>query len=223
MKLINPYYKGRVKRLLAQSQKNSRPVASSLKPATQNAIVWFSDTAITKLMTLVMASKLEVGWHGIGCKQGVGEYYIEDIFLYPQTVTATTIYTAEEEYAKWQTQMVMTDADRFEKLCFHGHSHVDMRPISSAVDRDLQDDIIEMIQPDDFYIFIIVNKDFEFYFKIADRSDGVIYETLRSADMPKVILGTESGILENILIEKNDMVRQKAHTVYRNWRKYNEY
>lgn len=192
-------------------EKPKRPVQDSLLIATEDATVLFSTKAISKLMFLVMACEKEVGWHGNGKKLGKGKYLIDDIFLYPQEVTSATIEPDDKEYAEWQIKMCMEDEETFESLCLHGHSHVNMSTFSSGTDKSLQNDIIEMIQPGDFYIFMIINKNFSVYYKIADREDGVIYETSSIKNKPTVLMDTVDGDFSKLVKSYNELVREVTY------------
>ena len=134
-------------------KKKDLKIQNSLTKATDEAKVIFTETALTKIQTLVMLCDLEVGWHGIGKKLEKGKYLIEDILLYPQRTTGSSIHCDDGKYGQWFTNWLMSERGLESRICFHGHSHVNMATFSSATDRDLQDDIIEMLQENDFYVF----------------------------------------------------------------------
>lgn len=159
-----------------QSKKKSTPIADSLCEAQVTGTLILSDVAAKKMIYLVMACPKEVGWHGIVEKWGKGDYYLKDIILYPQKTTSATIECDIEEYGLWQQKLCLESPEYFETIRLHGHSHVNMQCYPSSVDRDLQDDGIEMLQENGFYIWMIVNKRLDTWTKIADREDGVIYD-----------------------------------------------
>lgn len=176
-------------------------VSDLLKKTDEKAVVKFTDIAMTKITTLLLAcDSTEVGWHGIGMRKGPGEYLIEDIFLYNQTTGSAAVRVGDAQYDKWLYNFTINNEDKLEKLCFHGHSHVDMDVFASGTDKDFQDDTIEMIQPGRFYIFMIVNRKLNCYFKIVDRVDGEkIYES------PNVWINTESGSMKEIAEQYRDV------------------
>lgn len=145
-----------------------------LAPSDEQVTVVFEEKAMCKMLSLIFTCNQEVGWHGIGKKIEHGKYIIDDIFLYPQKTTSTTITAID--YAKWQSDLVINgEEEKLVNLCFHGHSHVDMKTYPSGVDRDFQDDTIKMIQENRFYIFLIINKSMDFYCRIADKEDNSEY------------------------------------------------
>lgn len=188
------------------AKKKELKIQNSLKKSDEEAKVIFSEKALTKIQTLVMLCDLEVGWHGTGKKLEKGKYLIEDIHLYPQKTTGTTIQCDDEQYGQWLTNWIIKDPETVDKLCFHGHSHVNMATFSSSTDRDLQDDTIEMLQENRFYIFLIINKKMECYFKIADREDECIYE--------KVRIDTENKAASGIAAEYAQFVNETRRGYY---------
>lgn len=153
-----------------------KSVANSLLLSNHEAKLIFSSKAFKKMIFLVSACPKEVGWHGTVTKRGKGEYLIEDIILYPQKTTGVSISCDTAQYGLWQQNICIENPDYFESIRLHGHSHVNMRCFPSGVDKDLQDDGIEMIQEGGFYIYMIFNKRMESYVKIADREDELLYE-----------------------------------------------
>ena len=156
--------------------KKERKVAESLIYSDDYVQLFFSEKAFKKMIFLVMACSKEVGWHGFVRKLGKGIYYVDDIILYPQETTAATIRCDTAQYGLWQQNICIENPELFEMMRLHGHSHVNMACRPSSVDIDLQDDGIEMIQENGFYIYMIFNKKADRYIKIADREYGVIYE-----------------------------------------------
>lgn len=184
-----------------KTQDKNNTVQSTLDKSTEAAVVQFTPEAMSKMLSLVMMVPKEVGWHGCGHKIDKGKYQIDDIYLYPQDTTAATIKADDQEYADWQMKLAIEDSPHFTELCFHGHSHVNMATVSSFTDRDLQDNIIEMLKNSErFYIFMIINKSLEVYFKIADMEDKCIYES------PNVVLNTTTGGLFQIAKEYIELV-----------------
>lgn len=149
----------------------------NIEIANHAAIVEFTDEALLKMLCLIIDNRKEVGWHGTVDKIATGTYKISDVYVYPQTVTESSIRCENDglEYGKWEQEMILNNPDRAAKRKFHGHSHVTMGIGPSMVDLDLQKDIIEMTPDDGFYLFLIANKYFDSYWMIVDGEDGLIY------------------------------------------------
>ncbi len=132
--------------------------------------------AYAKMAALIQSFSTEVGWHGF-CHRDPGcanRFILEDIVVYPQTVTGTAISTDEARHGDWLDSF---DDESFHKLRFHGHSHVNMGVFSSATDDDLQRDLTNMLRQDDFYLFFIMNKRMEVFARLYDNKFGIVWET----------------------------------------------
>lgn len=127
-----------------------------------------------KMWSLVHSEKGEIGWHGTVEKVKKGVYIIKDILMYPQYVTGVTVQTDDIEYGNWLHKEI-TD-DQINHLRFHGHSHVNMGTSPSGTDTNWYDQILQGLDNDDFYIFMILNKREEYFLEIYDLIDNVIYE-----------------------------------------------
>lgn len=141
----------------------------------EKAKILFTPTAYAKMISLLMAFDSEVAWHGVGRRlEDVGSFLISDILVYPQTVSGTTVEMDTEEYATWI--MDNDEDDRFYNIIMQGHSHVRMGTSPSAVDKTHQEEILEQLSDDKFYIFMIWNKRLEHYTKIFDLKNNILYE-----------------------------------------------
>lgn len=123
-----------------------------------------------KIQALVAECDKEVAWHGLVTKNK-NVYTIEDIVVFPQTVTGCTVTSDETAYSLWLAQQ---PDEIFKKIRFHGHSHVNMGVSPSNVDTSYQEDIL--INLNDFYIFGIFNKKDDNWMTIFDVEDNVVYE-----------------------------------------------
>ena len=56
-------------------------------------------------------------------KSDSNEFIVEDIFVYPQEVTGSTVTTDQEAYSKWLYEL---DDDIFNNLRMQSHSHCNM-------------------------------------------------------------------------------------------------
>ena len=130
--------------------------------------------AYAKMTTIIMSESQEVGWHGISERKNAREFLIKDILVYPQQVTASTVDTDEEEYAKW---LIQVPEEHFNDLHFHGHSHVNMGVFPSATDMGHREKITSQLGDEDYYIFMIWNKKLEWSAAVYDMASNTLYET----------------------------------------------
>lgn len=143
----------------------------------RKAVVLFSAKAYLKMTTLIRDFGDEVAWHGIAYRsydETKDIYHIEDILVYPQVVTGATVNTDQEKYQTWL--MAQSD-DVFNNIRFQGHSHVNMGVSPSGVDTTHQEKIIEQLEDDMFYIFMIWNKRHDVFTKIYDMKKNVMFES----------------------------------------------
>lgn len=122
-----------------------------------------------KIQALVAECDKEIAWHGLVTKHN-NIYTIEDVLIFPQTVTGATVTSDETEYSLWLAQQ---PDEIFNKIRFHGHSHVNMGTSPSGVDTTYQEDIVRNLQ--DFYIFSIFNKKGDNWCTIYDVEDNIVY------------------------------------------------
>ncbi|MGF6375052.1 hypothetical protein M2140_000086 [Clostridiales Family XIII bacterium PM5-7] len=184
--------------------KDKSIVVASLEKTDDKAKVLFDPKAMSKMLFLTMFHQNEIAWHGSGRKIGKGEYQIDDVFLYPHKTSPVTVQCIDNLYGQWLEKMALEEDERLDNLCLYGHSHVNMQTSPSGVDLDYQYDTIEMLQEDSFYIFIILNKRFDFFFRIADREDGLLYNS------ENIYIGTSDGGLRDIYEEYLEMVDPKV-------------
>lgn len=158
-----------------------------------------------KIVTLVSTASKEIGWHGIIERnpENVNEFILKDILLFPQTVTGSTVDADPSKYPMWAMQL---PDEVFNKMRFHGHSHVNMGVTPSSVDMNYRADLIKQYT-DGFYVFMIVNKRFELEAQIYDFDENAFYEC-------KEILFTlgNSEDRAKLKAEMSDMVKEFTYT-----------
>jgi len=186
----------------------------------REATVFFTELAWLKMQTLIREFDKEVAWHGIA-KRGddaeKDEYYITDILVYPQEVTGATVNTDQEKYQMW---LMGHDDEVFNNIRMQGHSHVNMGTTPSSVDTSLYDRILDQLDDDMFYIFMIYNKKGEKTIKIYDLAKNVLFET---SDCTVKVLDDGTGI-EKFLKDAKEMVKDKVYTPATSYGKgYNGY
>ena len=172
----------------------------------RKATVYFTADAWTKMVALIHQFNDEVAWHGVAERiEGEGDnYLISDILVYPQEVSAATVNTDQQEYEKW---MMDLDDNTFNNLRFQGHSHVRISPTPSTVDLTHQKKIVEQLEDDMFYIFMIWNKEFKYTAKIYDMKKNALFET---NDVEVQMVNSSTG-LSKFITEAKSMVKRKTY------------
>lgn len=175
----------------------------------KKATVLFTEDAWVKMFLLIQGFNKEVAWHGVAYRsedEENDEYLITDILVYPQKVTGATVEMDTEEYAKW----IMDNAEdeRFDNIHMQGHSHVNMGATPSAVDLNHQEEILNMLDDDGFYIFMIWNKSASSNMRIYDMKKNTFFE---DKDISIKILGANEN-LEDFLKSAKEIVREKTYS-----------
>lgn len=142
-------------------------------PEEERVQIHFSEQAYYKMKELVYQCEKEVAWDGIveRDKENDRVFYIKDIIVYPQTVTASSVSTDDEKYAKWLMEL---DDETFQRRRFNGHSHVNMETSPSAVDLAYREQSVKNVK--DFFIFGIFNKKGDCDFSVYDVENNLLYE-----------------------------------------------
>lgn len=145
-----------------------------LEQQVEKPTVFFTKLATDKMIYLVDKCDKEIAWHGLVTHdKAKNTYVIEDIIVYPQTATATTVTTDDAEIANWFNSL----ADEiFFKIRLQGHSHVNMSTSPSRTDITYYNQLLQNLGDDDFYIFMILNKKNNLFINIYDYSQNVIFE-----------------------------------------------
>ena len=152
-----------------------------------NAVVCLSLEAYKKTISLVTGFTDEVGWHGTvsRCSEKFNEFVIEDIFVYPQEVSASTVNTDQQAYTMWLYEL---DDSIFNKIRMQGHSHCNMGVSPSGVDDKHRQQILDQLETDMFYIFMIWNRSLSVHTLVYDMARNVLYE---DTDVEVKLLGGE--------------------------------
>ena len=182
----------------------------------RKAKLYFTEHAYIKMLSLVKEFDKEVAWHGIAKRSETEEdaYIISDILVYPQVVTGVTVNTDQEEYQMW---LMKHDDEIFNNIRMQGHSHVNMPTTPSSVDTALYDQILDQLDDDMFYIFLIWNKKNDKTIKIYDMAKNVLFET---SDITVSIL-SENESIEEFLSDAKKLVQDKPTYVTVNTTSYN--
>lgn len=167
----------------------------------EKATVTFSQTAFYKMLQLIYGFSSEVAWHGTVYRDEAqpNAFRIEDIFVYPQLVSGANVETDQVAYQSW---LYSLDDEVFNNLRMQGHSHVDFTTTPSTVDTTHQGKILEQLDDDMFYIFMIWNKKMERTVTIFDLANNTLYEK------DDVVITVDSGALE-FLDNAKEIVKPK--------------
>jgi hypothetical protein len=138
----------------------------------QKPTVYILATAYCKMRALIDSSNDELAWYGTASRVN-NNYFIENILVYPQTVTAATVDADEEKCAKWFMEL---PDDVINSIRFQGHSHVTMSASPSGRDTNNWQQFGNLLKPDEFMILCIGNKRGEFYWNIYDKAINVFFE-----------------------------------------------
>lgn len=148
-------------------------VSCTVKPGTvqRRTTLEFTEQAWIKMQTLIHGFSTEVGWVGTA-ERFNGHYRILDVLVPPQMVSAAHFETDDEPYELWTREL---DDDTWNRLRFHGHSHVEMGTTPSGEDEDFQRRTVADLRDDDFYIFVIWNKKNQHTIRIYDKAENVFF------------------------------------------------
>ena len=143
----------------------------SLTPPT----IYISANAYVKMRMLVDQMSTEVGWYGTVTKcPGLQEtYVIEDILVYPQTVTGATC--EQDETKMFDFEMSLT-TEQVNTKRFQGHSHVNMGVTPSGVDEQFYQDLLTQVT--DYFIICITNKKNDYTVRFYDVENNILYTDL---------------------------------------------
>ena len=170
--------------------------------------IYFTAEAWVKMIMLIQEFDKEVAWHGVAHRvdnEDLDEYIVSDILVYPQEVTGATVNTDQDKYQTW---LMNHEDDVFNNIRMQGHSHVNMAPSPSGVDLTHQEKILDQLENDMFYIFMIWNKSFKRNIKIYDLQKNVLFE---DGDVEVKILDSGVGLQEFIDSAK-ELVVAKTYT-----------
>lgn len=160
--------------------------------------------AFLKIRSLVDSCDGEVAWHGL-VERHLNNFLISDILVFPQHVTGTTADGVDSEYEMW----IATQPDEiFDKLRFHGHSHVRMGVVPSAIDENYYSNLMTHVQ--DYYITMIINKQGNIHARLYDKINNILYSHI------PISICNEAGVGYDDWYETNkDMIRIRPVVTYK--------
>ncbi|MCL2698152.1 MAG: hypothetical protein FWE74_08740 [Oscillospiraceae bacterium] len=168
-----------------------------------SATVWLTPQAYKKTLAFITEFSDEVAWHWTVVRDGDSDFIIEDIFVYPQEVTGSTVNTDQEEYSNW---LYGLDDEVFPKIRMQDHSHVNMGVSPSGVDERHRQQILEQLEPNMFYIFMVWNKSLSVHTLIYDMQRNILYE---DKDVEVRIIGQEG--MDVFLADAREKVQKRGN------------
>lgn len=148
-------------------------IPNILPEITEKPKIIVSEKAFLKMLLYTSVSSTEIAWQGTVQRTG-NIFTITDVFLYPQTVSGATVNTDQVEYQNWLNNI--EEDETINTMRFQGHSHVNMATQPSGVDLNLYNDILQTLQKNDYYIFVIMNKSLSFNWFLYDLAQNTIFE-----------------------------------------------
>ena len=176
----------------------------------------FTPEAYIKMRALVDEFSTEVQWHGLVKRIDDFTFMVTDILIFPHEAAAATVVSDEKEYQEWLDAL---DADDFNSLRFHGHSHVNMAITPSGVDNTYRKNILTTFgipkEGDDyFYIFLITNKRCEYNIQIFDITNNSLFD-YKDKEITVTIMTNEDDDLNTFISEaKRIVTTSKPKTSY---------
>lgn len=193
---------------------------TKLKEKDKPTII-LSDKASGIIKALVDECTTEVAWNGIVTRDKKhNTYIVNDIIVFPQLVTGTSVDVDETKYSNWIAEQLMHN-EHFNDIRFHGHSHVNMATNPSGIDTKYQEDMLTQVQ--DYYIYMIFNKRGDMYACIYDLEANKFYE--RDDIIIKSTISPYTAIAKQMLKDNvsNATPVVTAHSYYGGYPSYGSY
>ena len=190
--------------------------SKSYKYETSNVTVWLTSAAYKKIVALVTEFSDEVGWHGSVTRSKDNEFVIDDILVYPQEVSSSTVKTDQKSYMEW---LYALDDDTFSKIRMQGHSHGNMGVSPSGVDDTHRQKILDQLEEDMYYIFMIWNRSLSVHTLVYDMAKNILYEDddvkvmlLNNAEMEEFIMDAKEKVQKPV--NKKSIPVEKRQSVF---------
>lgn len=181
---------------------------TTIGKSDDKASVVFSPIAWLKMQALIAGFSSEVGWYCTARRsedEDDDTYFIDDILVYPQSVTGAYVDFDESEVSEWI--FANRDDERIFNIRAHGHSHVNMAVNPSSTDKAHYKKILEGLTPEGFFIFMIWNKSGQSYCEIYDMKKNILFE---DGDISMAIEGVEN--LGEFMANARSNVKTKTYT-----------
>lgn len=179
-----------------------------LDQGIEKPTVFVTAGAYHKMMALIKGSNKELAWYGTAVRINKN-YLIEDILVYPQSVTSATVDADEEACAKWFMEL---PDETINKLKFQGHSHVGMGATPSGRDTTNWLQFANILKPNEFMILCIGNNKEAFYWNIYDKALNVFFE---NKDITMVVVDEQGNSISDWAKESVDKYIKEEKPVVR--------
>lgn len=179
----------------------------------QKPDIYISAVIYLKMLEFVLLCNKEIAWHGT-VERRENHFFIKDVFLYPQKISAATVQTDTTEYTQWAEKLPETT---FNTMRFQGHSHVNMSTSPSATDLANWNEFLQNLLDNDFYIFAIINKSQELNIRIYDLANNILFD---KDDINIHILFDKTTELNTIKEDMTKYIKEPApvaNSVYNNF------
>lgn len=180
----------------------------TMPESDREAKIIFTAEAFAKMLSLIMVFDKEVGWYCTAERKGElddDEYIIDDVLVFPQETTATTVDSDDEKRTEWFDSLPVETLLKVKCDC---HSHVNMSTGPSGTDDKDMEAVFGNIADDGFRIFMIWNKKLEHYAVIYDMAKNLMFT---SADISIEVEGFD---LNDFVMTSKSMVSSKSYASY---------
>lgn len=160
-----------------------------LQQGVEKPTIYVLASAYVKMMSLIKSSNKELAWYGVATRVN-NNYFIEDILVYPQSVTTATVDADEAKCAKWFMEL---PDEVINNLKFQGHSHVGMTASPSGRDTNNWQQFANLLKPEEFMILCIGNNKGDFYWNIYDKAINIFFE---NKDITMVVVDDKGNSID---------------------------
>ncbi len=133
--------------------------------------ILYAPIAYLKMRELILSCSTEIAWYGLIHRVNKQQFFVKDIVMYPQIVTAATVEDDDDSIHQWFAKQ---PDEVVNSIRLQGHSHVRMSTTPSGTDMANRDKLISGVN--DFFIFQINNKDNTDKYWMYDLKDNLLYE-----------------------------------------------
>lgn len=177
------------------------PTESCIRPEIE-----FSPEAWMKMTALIATNKGELAWYGVVDRKDEAHFYVSDILVYPQVVTGATVDHDEGERSKWFAEM---PREIRSKCRLQAHSHVDFSPTPSGEDMNSRKDFLKYLSGNEYMIYMIINKKYEFTVAIYDLETNTIY---KNNEVDIVVRAGETNLFDWYKKENIEKIKTYSYT-----------
>ena len=168
-----------------------------------------TEKAFNTMWHIVDQSSEEVGWLGIVNREG-SMFFIEEILLFEQEVSAGTCEISPDGLAKVTEELIAAhpdDPELLNKIRFWGHSHVNMGTSSSTQDDDQMEEFAE--NGCEYFIRAILNKNGRMEFTVFLYEEGIEFSDCEWS----VCVSKDDELGKEVAKELEEKVTSKVYNI----------